>query len=128
MKKLTLVALAAVLCGPAMAQTSADAVAQPSPPAGTPVITEQDLQLLDLNGDGAVSRLEMESFSTRLFKALDANANGGLNVDEATRMISLDQFRLLDKNGNGSLSAAEFTNQMLADHAAADRDGDGLLN
>lgn len=128
MKKLTLMALAATLCGPALAQTSSDAVSQPAPPAGTQLITEQQLQMVDLNGDGAISRLEMESFATRLFKALDANGNGGLNVDEATRMITLDQFRLLDKNGNGSLSATEFTAQMLADHSAADKDGDGLLN
>ena len=36
--------------------------------------------------------------------------------------------KMLDDDGDGSVSSAEFSSQMQDDFAAADKDGDGILN
>lgn len=114
-RKLIIACVAALAAGPVLAQSGE-------------VLDERALQLMDANGDGAITRAEMQAYAERTFAQLDVNRNGRLEPAETVNLLTTEQFRTLDRNGNGSLSRQEFIDQFMADFASADRDGDGILN
>ncbi|KFI28507.1 calcium sensor EFh [Haematobacter missouriensis] len=115
-RKLILACAATLLATPVLAQSE-----------GVGVIDERVLQLMDANGDGVVTRAEMQAYAERAFTQLDTNGNGRLEPSETSQVLSASQFQIMDKNRNGWLSKKEFIDQIMADFASADKNGDGVL-
>jgi Ca2+-binding EF-hand superfamily protein len=116
MKKLTLVSLSACIA------FALPAVAEQID------INDGNLNALDANGDGAVSKAEFDTFTGFAFEKMDKDGDGSLSPDEVDDHVVGDAFNMLDDDGNGSVSSGEFSSQMEEDFKAADKDGDGLLN
>ncbi len=87
-----------------------------------------ELNMIDANGDGAVSREEFDTFAARAFQLMDANSDRMLSPEEAGPDISDAAFADMDTDGDGMVSRQEFGRQMSADFAAADRDGNGMID
>jgi hypothetical protein len=69
-----------------------------------------------------------QTMTTDHLAALDTNGDGYISAAESAGFMSPDQFAAANTNGDDGISAAEFTAATQADFAAADRDGDGVLN
>lgn len=91
-------------------------------------ITEEDLNALDKDGDGTVSRSEYDAFSEFAFTRMDKNANGVLSTDEVDDHLIGDAFKILDDNSDGTVTADEFSSQMKEDFDSADKNSDGVLD
>jgi Ca2+-binding EF-hand superfamily protein len=91
-------------------------------------ITTGHLDALDTDDNGAVDAAEFDAFMGQTFSALDTNGDGYISAAESAGFMSPDQFAAANTNGDDGISAAEFTAATQADFAAADRDGDGVLN
>lgn len=96
--------------------------------AQTAPINSGHLQMLDTDGDGAISKSEYNTFSDFAFKQMDTDKSGWVSQSEFDAQLPGGDFAGVDANGNGSISKSEFSNQMNADFATADKDGDGLLD
>ncbi len=126
-------ALAALLLGGAVPGA---ALAEGDAP-GTPKL---DFRTLDADGDGALTRDELERHRDAVFAATDADGDGVLSRDElveaALRRVRariekrvdrrLDR---LDSDGDGVLSAAEYrrSDRLARRFARIDRDRDGRI-
>jgi len=79
----------------------------------------EHMKAVDTNGDGEISKEEVQAFRATVFNAADANQDGALTLDEmiahhetmeaqrkAERQARM--FEKLDADGNGTVSAAEF--------------------
>lgn len=97
----------------------------------------EHMKAMDTNGDGDISKEEVQAFRATMFNAADANQDGALTLDEmiahhetmeaqrkAERQASM--FAKLDADGNGTVSAAEFAARpSMKDHRGkSDRRGD----
>ncbi|MFK7764824.1 MAG: EF-hand domain-containing protein [Roseobacter sp.] len=128
MKRLTFAAGIAV-CAVALASTVAVAKQRPGH-GGEPIQFEK----LDENGDGQITRAEMEAMRANRFTRADANGDGDISLEEmqelgaerarahATRIMER-----LDRNDDGVLSADEMPSGDRAsrrfDRVDADEDG-----
>lgn len=86
------------------------------------------LDRVDANGDGAVSRAEFDTFAATAFQMLDTNRDQSLSPAETEGNLEGGSFSDLDADGNGAVSRQEFGQRMTADFAAADRDGNGMID
>lgn len=86
------------------------------------------LAAIDANGDGTVDKAEFDAFVAAAFDRLDVNHDGHITFQEGTAVISPEQFKAVNTNGDDGISREEFTSQVLKDFAAADKDGNGVLN
>ncbi|GGE50297.1 calcium sensor EFh [Agaricicola taiwanensis] len=93
-----------------------------------PSMHEGQLNQLDSDKNGGISRAEYQTFMTGSFAKLDSNADGVLAQSEVANLLTPQQFSSLDANGDGRVSRNEFMNQVMKDFASADRGGDGQLN
>jgi hypothetical protein len=91
-------------------------------------MTTGHLAALDTNGDGSVDSAELGDFVARAFQSVDANADGLMTADEAAGVMPSELFNAANVNGDAGISPDEFMNQAQADFAAADRDGNGVLD
>ena len=79
----------------------------------------EHMKAMDTNGDGDISKEEVQAFRATMFNAADANQDGALTLDEmvahhetmeaqrkAERQARM--FEKLDTDANGTVSAAEF--------------------
>jgi len=92
-----------------------------------PSMHDAQLDQIDTDNDGGVSRAEYQSFMTSSFARLDSNGDGVLVQSEVTNVLTPEQFSAVDANQDGRVSRDEFMNQVMSDFAAADRGGDGSL-
>ncbi len=86
------------------------------------------LDMLDSDGTGDVSLGEFNAFSDYAYDQIDADNDGAVSPSEYGVHMPAAGFGGIDTDGDGSISHTEFTMQMTADFAAADADGNGLLD
>ena len=92
------------------------------------IMDQSDLEALDKDGDGIVSKQEYKGFTRFAFTTIDADNDGALSPDEVGVFLAGDAFSILDDDRSGSVSEGEFMSQMDEDFATGDKDGDGVLN
>lgn len=98
------------------------------------------MKAVDANGDGDISKAEVEAFQAKIFTEADANKDGSLTLAEMTahheameakRKTERQQamFAKLDTDGNGKISQAEFASQSgpMRGMERMDTDGDGTV-
>lgn len=128
--RVTIVAAAAII-----------ALAPPawSQPAGRPGGNLDSLMAqMDSDGDGAISRTEMDAAQSQRFASLDADGDGLVSEAEyvdavkergrgrmAERMAQ--RFAQTDADGDGFATEAEFTDAGAVRFDRMDADGDGLV-
>jgi len=107
------------------------------------------VNLIDKDGDGAISAAEAEAFAASRFDRLDSDHKGYLTLDafEAPLRRAIDRasearrpqiekalprleaaFKAINKTGDGRLTKDEFLADSRARFAAADTDKDGKLS
>ena len=97
------------------------------------------MKAADLDGDGQVTRAEVESLRAENFAKADANGDGSVTQDEMTafREAQMEerkanrqsrQFERADANNDGVLSADEFGARMTERFDKVDTDGDGIIS
>ena len=131
-RTLILPALAAVAFGGAFAV--AQGPGKPHQGGDRPNMTER----FDLNGDGDISRDEVETVRTDRFASVDASGDGAITFEEFTafadaeraeRMASRQQqmSERADANGDGVLTFDETGGREAGMFERADANGDGVI-
>ncbi|WP_237212566.1 hypothetical protein [Ruegeria lacuscaerulensis] len=110
-----IVIAAMLLAGAASAETVAE-------------LHEKELQAIDANNDGFLSKDEFDAFSDYAFQEMDEDKNGTLGLDEAKPFLDIKQFQSVDRNNDSLISRAEYDAQMNDDFISADQDGNGQLD
>lgn len=96
------------------------------------------IERLDLNGDDAITKDEVDAARAARFSEIDANVDGVVTIDEMTayhaakaaeRHAKRAERRLerVDSDGDGVISEAEFMAQEDRLFTRADADGDGVV-
>ncbi len=100
---------------------------------------EQRFEAMDTDGDGAVSRAEVDAVRAERFAAADANRDGGVSFEEAKAYQEAERerrreekarkhFAAMDADGDGVLKPEEFGNARIdAMFERVDEDGDGVI-
>lgn len=97
------------------------------------------MAMLDLDGDGQITRAEAEGAMTARFAEADIDENGTLSLAEMqaleqTRQADrlAERFQRMDANGNGEISVDEMpqpdAERMTRMFDRADADGDGVIS
>lgn len=116
MKKLVLTAACGVLLGSGIATAQ-----QPA------TMYEGQLNQLDADKSGGVSKGEYQTFMSGAFTKIDADGDSSISQAEVAKMLTPDQFASMDANGDKSVSRSEFMGQVMKDFDSADRADDGQL-
>lgn len=92
------------------------------------------LKEMDVDGDGSVTRIEIETFHAARATAIDSNGDGEVTVGEleAHREAQRQQrmaahLASMDSDGDGKVSVAELQSAASWKVARLDRDGDGII-
>ena len=101
------------------ATTTAETVAE---------LHEKELNAIDANNDGFLSKDEFDAFSDYAFQAMDEDKNGTLGQAEAKPFLDIKQFQNVDRNKDSFISRSEYDAQMNEDFGAADQNGNGQLD
>lgn len=106
-------------------------------PAGGPMggmLGRMMFDQLDADGDGRVSRAEMEAYRAARLQNADKNGDGRLDQQEfeafwleVTRPARIRAFQFFDADADGVVTAAELQRPSDRMFARMDRDGDGFL-
>jgi len=95
---------------------------------------EQKFETHDLDGDGAVSKAEIDQFRQDRLKTYDENKDGKLELSEfeklwlsSKRDHMVDRFQAFDDDGDGKITEDEFRSPMGRMIERHDRDGDGKV-
>ncbi|SDE81476.1 EF-hand domain-containing protein [Limimaricola pyoseonensis] len=88
----------------------------------------------DADGDGSLSRAEIDAFRAAQVSGADASGDGALSIEEFetlwsafTRSRMVDAFQELDADGDGAITAAEIDGRVDRMVERLDRDGDGTI-
>ncbi|RKF16687.1 hypothetical protein D6850_03870 [Roseovarius spongiae] len=89
---------------------------------------------VDADGDGTVTREEVDSYRASRLAEVDASGDGALSIEEFdtlyrefTRSRMVDMFQHLDADGDGVISRDEMDTRVSRMFDRMDRDGDGAL-
>jgi len=115
MKRVLIITTAFLMAAAANAETVAE-------------LHEAELNNIDTNNDGFLSKDEFNACSDYAFQEMDEDKNGTLGLDEAKPFLDIKQFQDVDRNGDSLISRAEYDAQMADDFGAADKDGNGQLD
>ncbi|NOD85793.1 MULTISPECIES: hypothetical protein [unclassified Ruegeria] len=115
MKRTIFVFTAAVLASATNAETVAE-------------LHEKELNAIDANNDGFLSKDEFDAFSDYAFQAMDEDKNGTLGQAEAKPFLDIKQFQNVDRNKDSFISRSEYDAQMNEDFGVADQNGNGQLD
>ena len=133
MRRCTALIGGAAIAAVAIATASGAALAQEGGRAAR--ATERFMALLDTDGDGRVTIMEIAAEQGRLLTAVDVDGDGKLSVDEFRRRGRLLQsigattlFDMLDTDGDAKLTAAELSTPSERWVNRYDADGDAALN
>jgi hypothetical protein len=88
----------------------------------------EHVEIVDIDGDGAISLDEFRAFGSNAFIELDPDADNALDPADLEGLADAAAFAAMDADGDGRVSRMEFDAQLLADFRAADQDDDGLLS
>ncbi len=91
-------------------------------------LNEAELNSIDTNNDGFLSKDEFNAFSDYAFQAMDEDKNGTLGQNEAKPFLDIKQFQSVDRNGDSLISREEYDAQMESDFTTADKNGNGQLD
>lgn len=91
-------------------------------------LNERELNAIDTNNDGFLSRDEFNAFSDYAYQEMDDDKNGTLGLDEAKPFMDIKLFQKIDSNRDNSISRSEYDSQMNDDFLSADRDHNGQLD
>lgn len=83
---------------------------------GSVQLSPAQMQRLDTDKNGAVSRSEYQAFMEESFAKLDANGDGHLSKNELPDSLSAEQFAAMDSNKDGKISRAEFIKQVMKEY------------
>jgi Ca2+-binding EF-hand superfamily protein len=88
----------------------------------------------DSDGDGRVTRSELDKTRAEKLGSADGNADGQLTLEEfqvlwleMARPMMVDRFQDLDEDGDGVVTEAEFGQPLAAMFVYLDRDDDGAI-
>lgn len=91
-------------------------------------------EMIDADGDGKVTREEVDAFHEGQLEKFDTDGNGSLNADEYVAMMEdfrrqmmLKSFERKDENGDGMLDKAEMGDRMDGMFERMDRNDDGVI-
>ncbi len=93
------------------------------------------LQQFDADGNGALTRAEIEAVRDDAYDRFDADGDGALTLDEFegywaefSRPRMVDRFQQFDEDGDGRITAAEVDERIDRMFAWGDRNDDGELS
>lgn len=91
-------------------------------------------EAVDADGDGSVTREEIDAYRAARLAEVDASGDGALSIDEFetlyrdfTRHRMVDAFQALDADGDGQISPDEIDTRVSRLVERLDRDGDGAV-
>jgi hypothetical protein len=94
----------------------------------------QMMEQVDVNADGAVTQVEIDTFRAGLVERADASGDGDISLQEfetiymeLTRERMVDAFQALDPDGNGVVTQAEMDRRFGNIVDRMDRNDDGQL-
>ena len=99
---------------------------------------ERMVEKLDTNGDGNITKAEVDAHKAGRFAEADANGDGSVTAAELSAFAEAERaerrerrqaemFKRLDTDGNGSVSEAEFLARPDRMFERADANGDGVV-
>lgn len=83
---------------------------------GSVQLSPAQMQRLDTDKNGVVSRSEYQAFMEESFAKLDANGDGYLSKSELPKDLTAEQFAAMDTNKDGKISRAEFIKQVMKEY------------
>lgn len=83
---------------------------------GSVQLSPAQMQRLDTDKNGVVSRSEYQAFMEASFAKLDANGDGFLTKSELPADSTAEQFAAMDTNKDGKISRAEFLKQVMKEY------------
>ena len=91
-----------------------------------------DARAMDTNGDGMISKDEMQKYDEAMWKKMAANEKRMLPVSEAATNFARGNLRFdartMDTNGDGMISSKEFMKYATAQFESTKKDANGMIS